>query len=197
MKLTKAEPIFEEPPISYPDAKWFCIVTKPNCQARASLELYSLGFRTFTPKVRKWATHARVRKAVEKPLLGRYLFVEVDYPRQSFGAVKAVNGVETIISTLGVPVTFPSHWVEGLLARYLAGEWDYVRTEPVTFLNGQGEPETRHNDPLRVGARIRIVEGEFDNMLATVTSVKGGKLQCKILETNTYVKLREPAVRAA
>jgi transcription antitermination factor NusG len=69
-------------------AQWFCITTNPNCQARAALELYALGFRTFLPKIRKWATHARVRKAVEKPLLGRYLFVEVDQPRQSFWTVR-------------------------------------------------------------------------------------------------------------
>jgi hypothetical protein len=33
----------------------------------------------------------------------RYVFVEVDHPRQSFGVVVAPRGVENIISRLGVP----------------------------------------------------------------------------------------------
>ena len=176
---------FEQPPEIRPDAKWFCVTTNPNCQKRASMELYSLGFRAFTPMVRKWASHARVKKAVERPILGRYVFVEVDHPNQSFGSVRNVNGVEMILSgvlpdrTWG-PLPFPSHWVEGLLIRYLAGEWDEV---------AKGD--------IPVGARVRIIEGEWDNQLATVTNRKHGKLHCKILGTNTYAQMREPGVRAA
>lgn len=188
---------FSEPPISFESAKWFCVTTNPNCQARAEHELYSLGYRTFVPKIRKWATHARVRKAVERPLLGRYMFVEVDYPRQSFGALKAVNGIETLLSNLGIPSPFPSHWVEGFLERYMAGEWDYVRQEAVIFKDEDGVLQTRQNEPIQIGARIRIIEGEFDNMLATVTNRRAGKLHCKILDTNVYTQLREHGVRAA
>lgn len=161
-------------------AEWFCVMTNPNCQGRAALGLYAAGYRTFMPKVRKWVSHARVRKAVEKPLLGRYLFVEVDHPRQSFGAVKAVNGVETLISTLGRPTAFPSHWVEDLRLRYMAGEWDEV---------AKGH--------LPVGARIRIVEGEFESHLATVTNRKGSRITFKLKDTNTYQTMHECSVRAA
>lgn len=179
---------FQEPPAHYPGSKWFCIVTNPNCQRRAELELYSRGYRTFSPKIRRWASHARVRKAVERPLLGRYMFVEVDHREdghQSFGEVRNVNGVEMILSgvlpdrTWG-PLDFPEHWVEGLLTRYLSGEWDEVAKGPIP-----------------VGARVRIVEGEFDNMLATVTNIKSGKFHCKLLDTNIYTQLREYGVRAA
>jgi transcription antitermination factor NusG len=161
------------------------------------MELYSLGYRTFTPKIKKWATHARVRKAVERPLLGRYLFIEVDHPRQSFGAVKAVNGVETLISNLGLPTPFPSHWVEDMMRRYLSGEWDFVTQEPILYRDADGEIQTRNNPQIQIGARIRIIEGEFDNMLATVTNRKSGKLHCKLLDTNIYTQLREHGVRAA
>lgn len=176
---------FQEPPADRPRAKWYCITTNPNCQKRAGMELYSLGFRTFTPMVRKWASHARVRKAVEKPLLGRYVFVEVDHPRQSFHTVRAVNGVEMILSgvlpnRIWGPLPFPAHWVEGLIGRYMTGEWDEVAKGSIP-----------------VGARVRIVEGEFDNLLATVTNIKHGKLHCKLLDTNIYTQMREHGVRAA
>jgi transcription antitermination factor NusG len=185
-------------------AKWFCVMTNPNCQGRAALGLYAAGYRTFMPKVRKWVSHARVRKAVEKPLLGRYLFVEVDHPRQSFGAVKAVNGVETLISTLGKPIEFPEHWVNNLKLRYMAGEWDFVRHEqsrPIFKWDKKKKCEVmvgvEQNDPLPLGARIRIVEGEFENLLATVTNRKGGRVTFKLKDANTYHTMHECSVRAA
>jgi transcription antitermination factor NusG len=178
-------------------AKWYCAVTQPSRQRRVELELASLGFRNFTPKIKKWVTHARVRKAVERPLLGRYLFVEIDYPRQSFAAVRATNGVDEMVSNLGRPLPIPSHWVEGLMRRYLAGEWDYVRQDPVTFINGEGKTETRHNQPLSIGCRIRVMEGEFADMLATVTGVKRGKVTFKVLGTAEYGSLTQWGVRAA
>lgn len=168
-----------EPEISE-TAKWFCVMTNPNCQGRAALGLYAAGYRTFMPKVRRWVSHARTKVAKEKPLLGRYLFVEVDHPRQSFGTVKAVNGVETLISTLGRPTAFPSHWVDDLRVRYMAGEWDEI---------AKGH--------MPVGARIRIVEGEFNEMLATVTNRKGNRIDFKLHGENRYGRLNECSVRAA
>lgn len=175
-------------PVVNERAEWFCVMTNPNCERRAEMELYSLGYRTFAPKIRKWASHARVKKAVERPLLSRYLFVEIDHDGdqgQSYGEVRGVNGVEMLLS--GVlpkgawgPLPFPAHWVEGLLTRQLAGEWDEIAKGPIP-----------------VGARVRIIEGEFDNLLATVTNIKSGKLHCKILDSTVYTQLREHGVRAA
>lgn len=180
MKQESSRSIPIGPPISFDGPKWFVVMTNPQCEVRAQLELEALGYRTFMPKLRKWVTHARVKKAVERPLLSRYLFVEVDYPRQSFGPIKTANGVELLISNLGIPEPVPSHWVEGFLARYLAGEWDEVEKER-----------------LPVGARIRVIEGEFDNLLATITSIKGRKVTAKLLDTAVYVQFPECSVRAA
>jgi transcription antitermination factor NusG len=174
--LIDRAPIFPE----LAEPRWFCAVTNPNCQNRAELELYALGFRTFTPKLRKWISHARVKKAVERPLLGRYLFVEIDEPRQSFHAVRAVNGVEGFITNLGKPAMIPEHYVESFRMRQMAGEWDEIAKGPIP-----------------VGARIRIMEGEFANMLATVTARKSGKLTLKLLDRNSYGRVHESSVRAA
>jgi transcription antitermination factor NusG len=160
-------------------AQWFCITTNPNCQARAALELYALGFRTFLPKVRKWVSHARTKKAVEKPLLGRYMFVEVDHPRQSFGTVRAANGVEGFVSNPD-PVPIPSRYVENFRMRYMAGEWDEVA-----------------KGPLPAGARIKIVEGEFADLLATVTARRGHRVDFKLHGENRYGRLNDCSVRAA
>jgi transcription antitermination factor NusG len=163
-------------------AEWFCAVTNPNCQARATMGLYELGYRTFYPKAKRWVSHARVRKAKEAPVLGRYIFVEVDpkNDRQSFHDVRSVNGVESLVGPMGIPTPFPQRWVDDLRSRYMAGEWDEVAKEHFP-----------------VGARIRIVEGEFADMLATVTNRKGNRLDFKFYGENRYGRLNECSVRAA
>lgn len=181
--------------IQFPEsstAKWFCAVTNPNCQARAALGLYEIGYRTFYPKVRRWVSHARVRVAKERPLLGRYIFVEVD-PRndqQSFYAVRAVNGVEAVLSSWQQtpfgdrvqPAEFCPDWIASMRLRQMAGEWD----------------ETKGTLP--IGARIKLMEGEFADRLATVTAKEGRRertIVFKLVDENTYGQLHINNVRAA
>lgn len=173
-------------------AKWFCAVTNPNCQARAALGLHELGYRTFYPKVRRWVSHARTKQAKDKPLLGRYIFVEVDpkNDQQSFYAVRAVNGIETILSkwqatSAGMkfqPAAFCSDWVVSMRLRQMAGEWD----------------ETK--GALPIGARVRLMEGEFADRLATVTAKEGRRektIVFKLVDENRYGSLHVSNVRAA
>ena len=163
-----------------PTSQWYCATVRSNNHRRAELDLNRLGFRTFFPKTRKWATHARVKRPVEKPILGRYLFVDIDHPQQSFSQVRTAIGIDGMITRLGTPIPFPSKWVDDLLIRYLKGEWDEIE-----------------NGKIPVGARIRIMEGEFSNMLATVISSKGKLVGCKILGEARIATLPESLVRAA
>jgi transcription antitermination factor NusG len=178
-------------PIS-PTSRWYCVVTNPNCQARAALGLHEIGYRTFYPKVRRWVTHARVKQAKDKPLFGRYIFVEVDTENedQSFYAVRAVNGVDSILSSwqetrFGMrmePAPFCSEWVLGMRLRQMAGEWD----------------ETK--GALPIGARIRLMEGEFANQLAIITAKEGRRektIVFKLVGENKYGSLQVENVRAA
>jgi transcription antitermination factor NusG len=184
-----------------PTSRWYVAVTNPNCQARAALGLHELGYRSFYPKIRRWVSHARVKTAKEKPLLGRYIFVEVDQPRQSFGAARAVNGIEGFVCNPD-PVRIPNQFVQHMRERYVYGEWDFVRQEPCPFyewnaVTGQMELQTRKNAPIPIGARIKIVEGEFNDMLAIVTARKGRRLDFKIAGENRYGRMNECSVRAA
>jgi hypothetical protein len=98
------------------------------------------------------------------------------YPRQSFGDVEAAQGVESILSLMGVPCVMPRADVEDLLSRYLAGEFDQVA-----------------NGGIPLGARVCIVEGQFDSLLATVTArEKGGRLSLKLLGKNVNVNRVSP-----
>jgi transcription antitermination factor NusG len=161
-------------------ARWFCAIVKANRHKRAELDLGQLGFRSFYPRSRKWTSHARVKTAKEFPILGRYIFVEIDYPRQSFLTVDQVIYIDGLIKNQGTAIPFPSHWIEGLLMRYMAGEWDEIA-----------------NGKIPVGARIRIVEGEFQDQLATVLSTKGRRVNFKLLGDTKEARLDQSSVRAA
>ncbi len=161
-------------------ALWYCAVIRQGRHRRAELELQRLGFRTFYPRTRKWISHARVKRAEERPILGRYMFVEVDYLSQSFAEVEGAFDVESLIRTAGTPSPFPSALIADFMARYLAGEWDEVAKGKIP-----------------VGARIRIMEGEFQDALATVVSAKGRRIDFKLLGDSTIRKASECSVRAA
>jgi hypothetical protein len=72
--------------------------------------------------------------------------------------------------------------VEELLSRHLAGEFDQVA-----------------NEAIPIGARVCLVEGRFDNWLATVTGrEKGGRFTVKLLGENVHLNKVSPySVRPA
>ncbi|WNV09969.1 transcription termination/antitermination NusG family protein [Tardiphaga sp. 709] len=180
---------------------WYIAVTNPNCQRRAELELASLGYRAFWPKLRRWVSHARTKKAKEYPVLGRYMFVEI--PDGNFYAVRKVNGIEALIADeTGRAVAVPPETIWRLKERYLNGEWDFVRRDckrPVYgLLRGkQIIVDWEENKPMPIGAKIMVVVGEFEDMLATITSRAGKKVHFKLQDSNTYGVESERGVRAA
>jgi transcription antitermination factor NusG len=166
-------------------AHWYCAVVGPNCHAKAEGELYERGYRTFVPKLRKWVSHAKTKKAVYRPLLGRYLFVEVDTKKQGFWQVRNARGIEGVVSSRGLepiaePIVIPAPVIFSLMQRQMRGEFDCVA-----------------NESIPVGALVRIVEGEFENSLAVLTRRRKGKVEVKIAGTATNRSLYPMQVRPA
>jgi len=187
-------------------SRWFCIIVKVGRHKRVELDLARLGYRSFYPRAKRWISHARVKTAQERPILNRYMFVEVDHPRQSFDLISSNRDVDEIIratteSGKVEPVAFPTGWVEGLISRYMAGEWDYVTPGRFPFRDEAGEIRYRDNEMPPIGARIHVLEGEFANQLAQVTGRKGRSLTFRLSERmdDGKVEGRAPAifVRAA
>lgn len=184
MRAVAKSTTFQRPPDLSDTARWYCAVTRPGCQVRASLGLYELGYRTFYPTARRWVSHGRTKVAKNFPILNRYIFVEIDHPRQSFGMACLVNGVETILSSRGArdevaPAAFDGRWIEDMRMRQMAGEWDAT-----TGL-------------IPVGARIIVLEGEFAGQLATVTGRKGHRIDFAVRGQQRLGRLQQCSVRAA
>lgn len=172
---------------------WYVAITNPNCHRRVEGGLADLGYRSFWPKMRKWVSHARTKVPKEYPILGRYLFVEV--PDGNFFAVRRVDGIECLITDQDrCPAPVPETLVWQFRERYMRGEWDFVANETGEFVDERGDLVTRRN-PIPTGARIRIMEGEFADLLTTVRGRKNGKLQ--FLANGKWAFTREGNARAA
>lgn len=171
-------------------AQWFVVTVSPNCLARVEGELGGLGYRTFTPKLRKWISHARVRKAAWRPILGRYLFV--DLAGGDFHQVRSTNGVESIVGVAGEPRAVPEDRVLLLMARQMAGEWDLVaERRPVHCKRALARgrlvvEEWEANSAMPIGARLKIIEGQFQDELVTLVSQRRGQCSVKVVGTNIY-----------
>lgn len=156
---------------------WYVAITNPNCHRRAENGLAELGYRAFWPKLRKWASHARVKVAKEYPVLGRYLFVEI--PDGNFWKVRNVNGIEAILTgDNGAPAVVPERIVWAFRERYMSGEWDFVAQQTIPN-----------------GARIKLMEGEFADMLAVIRRRHRGKLE--FVMSGKFYYTNESNVRAA
>lgn len=158
---------------------WYIAVTNPNCHRRAEAELASLGYRAFWPKMRKWVKHARAKVPKEYPILGRYLFVEIH--DENFWAVRRVNGIEGILTgDLGAPAPIPRHKVMDFECRYHAGEWDLCAT-----------------GTLPIGARVKLIEGEFAKQMVTILGMSRGKIKCLPPTSRKFVYVRPEKVWVA
>lgn len=172
---------------------WYIAITNPNCHRRAEAGLAAIGYRAFWPKLRKWVSHARTKQAKEYPILGRYVFVEV--PDHNFYAVRAINGVEGLVKGGdGEPAKIPADVVWSFHDRHAAGEWDFVANETGEFINEKGEPTVRRNR-IPDGALIRIMEGEFADLMTVIRGRKNGKLE--FLARGKWAYTHENNVRAA
>lgn len=170
-----------QPEASYTSGlKWFVVRTNIRCENRAQMGLDALGYRTFMPKMKKWITHARMKTVVERPLFPRHLFVELEPNIDGFGHAREVDGVESILGTNGTPMYVPSKFVEEFLLRQLAGEFDYAAKQP-----------------LAAGCKVRIVQGEYDDLFGVIQSVKRGTMFVKLLESAIITRLSFLGVRAA
>lgn len=160
-------------------SNWYIAIINPNCHRRAEAGLAALDYRAFWPKLRKWVSHARTKTAKEYPILGRYLFVEI--PDGNFWNVRNVHGIEGLLTgDNGSPARVPSSVVTGFLERYLQGEWDYVAKELIP-----------------TGARVRIMEGEFADLLTIVRGRRNSRIKFLPPGRREFVFTRNENVRAA
>lgn len=171
--------------------RWYAVYTNIKCEERVQLGLDAKGFRTFCPKLKKWVSHARVKHVVEVPLISRYLFVEVDPNKRDFEDIRQTDGVEALLANPAtidgpdedrLPSVIPEGLIEELIRRQLMGEFDTTK--------GQ----------LPEGARIRIMDGPYEDRIATIIlkgGKNGGEILAQLLGERTRARFARISVRPA
>lgn len=177
---TAIKPLSDIPASFTAGPAWYAIRTNIRCERRAQLGLDALGYRTYLPQCIRWVSHARVKERVRRPLFARYLFVELDICREGTEGIRTTNGVEGILGNAGVPMSVPGGFVMDLLTRELKGEFDQIKDEK-----------------LPNGAKIAILEGKYDGLIAVLTGGKNNHVVCRIEGNPQEVKLPLASVAAA
>lgn len=155
---------------------WVCGITTPTGAMTAEADLRVAGYEVLMPMHRRWTRHARQMKVVSRPLLGRYIFIEVD--TRILGHVEAIYAARGMDSVIG---RVPAKDVRRLRWQFIRGDFDEVTS-----------------GPLPVGARVVVVTGEWEARLAVITGKsKSGATTVKVAGLRKPVNLNEKALRPA
>jgi transcription antitermination factor NusG len=133
---------------------WFAVYTKSRCEKQVAWELEAKGIEAYCPinKVKKqWSDRT---KWVEEPLFRSYVFVNIDYVKQSAEVRKARN-VVNFVYWLGKPAVIQ------------ANEIDEIKSFLTDFVNVEVIGKS-----VKVGDFITINSGVFEGKIAQVKSFK-------------------------
>lgn len=131
--------------------RWYCVMTQPRREAYARDNLERQGFRCFLPLLRRTVRHARRCETRLVALFPRYAFVVLDLERDRWRSVRGTFGVAQLLMDGDRPRPVPVGVVETLLA------------------SADAAGAVSAGQELRVGARVRILNGPLADRLATVT----------------------------
>lgn len=132
--------------------RWVAASTHAHKECAAIANLERQGFRAYCPMVRRRIRHARRLQEVMRPLFPGYVFIRLDPEHERWRPILSTVGVRQLVrfgDRLGI---LPERFVEGLLAREVEGI----------------VPMPRPRDGYDAGEKVRLREGPFDGVIATV-----------------------------
>lgn len=83
---------------------WYCVVSRPQQEARAASELTNQGFTTFLPTLEA------------KPMFPRYLFAAFDRDRDNWGIIKSTRGCVDLLKSNFIPMPVPNYAMDLIMA---------------------------------------------------------------------------------
>jgi len=152
---------------------WFAVYTAVGCEVRATAGLVELARKrpdldmdVYCPMATRWWRHARQKKRVQRALLTRYLFIGIGSRDPDFYAIRAINGVESLVGVGGEPTTIRYELIEPLRMAETRGDFDLTREhELVKFSKG---------------TKVKVVGGLFQGFIGEFEKAIGEK-RAKVL----------------
>lgn len=128
-------------------------MTKPNLERRAARHVRRLGFETYIPIYKNHQSKTRL-------LFPRYLFVSF---ADCFAKIYRSDGLYSVLGTDDGP------------ARIGEAEVDRWRAEEEEMLRGPC-------DRFKLGQRLRVVRGQFSEMLASYAGLSSRRRECAFVD---------------
>jgi transcription elongation factor/antiterminator RfaH len=161
--------------MSIGERRWFAVLTLPNREAQAALQLKRQDFAAYLPLRLKSVRHARRTETRLKPLFPRYLFVDLDTSRARWRSINGTFGVAHLVSFGEAPTPVPVGVVESLLAM------------------SDGAGVVRFEDHLQPGNVVRLAAGPFAEQLGVLARLDGADAVRVLLELmGRSVEVRAP-----
>jgi transcriptional antiterminator RfaH len=139
---------------------------------RAEVNLRFQGFEVASLKRKKTIKHARRFNTVIAPFFPGYLFVRLNLSVHRWRAINGSDGVQRLIMAGEEPLPVPIGVVEALLA------------------SNRTSRRLRH-DRLRIGQRVRLLEGPFTEMIGELEQLDdAGRVRVLLELLGTRVPIR-------
>jgi len=95
--------------------RWYVAQTLHHREKLAQLHLQAQGFRSFFPRFRRTARHARKLREVVAPIFAGYVFIILDAERDRWRSINGTLGVARLLTALEQPIPVPAGIVEALV----------------------------------------------------------------------------------
>ena len=135
--------------------QWYVAQTLHHREKVAERHLREQGFRSFFPRFRRTARHARKLREVVAPVFPGYIFVTFDTERDRWHSIHGTIGVCRLLTTLKRPVPVPADVVQALIGA--------IDVSGCVVLGAN----------LRVGQAVRVVAGPFVGGLGVLERLDG------------------------
>ena len=118
------------------DYFWYAIYTKPRQEARARDNLQNQGYTCFLPTI----TVDKVKKnaviAVQAPLFGRYLFIQLSASTSNWMPIRSTKGVSNMVSFANKPARVPAELMAVLQAAPALVQHKFEPQQMLTIQSG-------------------------------------------------------------
>jgi transcriptional antiterminator RfaH len=133
---------------------WIVASTHPHKEQLALDNLARQGFYSYCPRIRRRIRHARRLQSMLRPLFPGYVFIRLNPEQEQWRSIASTFGVRNLIRFGERPGTVSDQFVSGLRSTEEGGA--------VTI------PRARDN--YEIGEKIRMRDGPFEGLIATVLS---------------------------
>ncbi len=164
---------------------WYVVHSQPMAERRAAANLMRQGYETYLPLYLRRRSHARRVELVERPLFPRYLFVRFNRLADRWRPILGTFGVSSLVRIGDEP------------APIMDGVVDALRANQATHAFDDAIAPARK---LGVGARIRILDGPFAELVGKFQALADAERVIVLLEMlggEVRVRLPDRAVAAA